>query len=217
VDRPGPIVVFVTEADRHHWDRRYSERGIAPVSENGPPPPPVFAHVEHLFPIEGRALELACGRGRGAVWLASRGMDYWGVDVSPVGIDLARELASLSGMADRCRFDVVDLDDGLPEGPPVDLLFCYLFRDPRLDQAMMERLAPGGLLAVAVLSEVGVGPGSFRARPGELRGAFGGLEILDGGEREGMARILARQHCHSTPAPTMASTMTDAIRSPLRN
>jgi hypothetical protein len=121
-------------------------------------------------------------------------MDYWGVDVSAVGIDLARKLTSLSGVADRCRFDVVDLDEGLPAGPPVDLLFCHLFRDPRLDRAMIERLAPGGLLAVAVLSEVGVGPGEFRARPGELRDAFGTLEIVDEGEGEGMARILARRH-----------------------
>jgi hypothetical protein len=58
---------------------------------------------------------------------------------------------------------------------------------------MIERLAPGGLLAVAVLSEVGVGPGEFRARPGELRDAFGTLEIVDEGEGEGMARILARR------------------------
>lgn len=165
---------------------------MAPVSENVPPPP-AFAHVEHFFPTEGHALELACGRGRGAVWLAARGMDYWGVDVSPVGIDLARELTLLCGVADRSRFDVVDLDDGLPEGPPVDLLFCYLFRDQRLDRSMMDRLAPRGLVAVAVLSEVGVGPGAFRIRPGELRDAFGELEVLDEGEGEGMARILARR------------------------
>jgi hypothetical protein len=58
---------------------------------------------------------------------------------------------------------------------------------------MMERLAPGGLLAVAVLSEVGAGPGEFRAQPGELRVVFAPLEILDEGEGEGMARILARR------------------------
>jgi SAM-dependent methyltransferase len=120
-------------------------------------------------------------------------MEVWAVDVSPVAIDLARQFASLSGVADRCRFDVVDLDDGLPKGPPVDLLFCYLFRDQRLDQAMMERLVPGGLLAIAVLSEVDVGPGEFRVRPGELRDAFGELEILDEGEGEGLARIFARR------------------------
>lgn len=127
------------------------------------------------------------------MWLARRGMDVWAVDVSPVAIDLARELTSLSGVADRCRFDVVDLDDGLPEGPPVNLVLCYLFRDQRLDRAVMERLAFGGLLAVAVLSEVGAGPGEFRARPGELRDAYGEFGILDDGEGEGMAWILARR------------------------
>lgn len=165
---------------------------MAPLDEH-PLPPSAFAHVEHLFPTEGIALELACGVGRGAVWLASRGMDCWGLDVSPVGIALARNLASRYLMEDRCRFDVVDLDHGLPAGPPVDLVFCHLFRDPRLDGAIVERLAPGGMLAVAALSEVDAGPGKFRARPGELREAFGVLEILDEGEGDGIARILARR------------------------
>jgi SAM-dependent methyltransferase len=120
-------------------------------------------------------------------------MEIHGVDVSPVAIDLARRLAVDSGVADRCRFDVVDLDGGLPPGPDVDLLFCYLFRDQRLDQAMMDRLLPGGLLAVAVLSEVGAGPGPFRARPGELRDAFDELNVLVEGEEDGMAWLLARR------------------------
>ncbi len=182
----------MSEEDRRHWDARYNEGGPAPV---GPDlPPPVFARFEDLFPTGGLALDVACGRGRGALWLASRGMEIYGVDVSPVAIDLARELVSSSEFADRCRFDVVDLDGGLPECPPVDLLFCHLFRDPRLDRAMIDRLAQGGLLAVAVLSEVGAGPGRFRAKPGELRGAFGELELLvEGeGEGEGQAWILGR-------------------------
>lgn len=119
-------------------------------------------------------------------------MEVYGVDVSSVAIDLARELVSRSGFADRCRFDVVDLDDGLPECPPVDLLLCHLFRDARLDRAIIDRLAPGGLLAVAVLSEVDVGPGPFRAQPGELRAALGDLELLVEGEGEGKAWILGR-------------------------
>jgi hypothetical protein len=126
-------------------------------------------------------------------------MDYWGVDVSAVGIDLARKLTSLYGVADRCRLDVFDLDAGLPPGPLVDLLLCHLFRDPRLDGAMIERLAPGGMLAVAVLSEVGAGPGEFRAGPGELRDAFGTLEIVDEGEGDGVARILARRPLQPAP------------------
>lgn len=180
----------MTEEDRRHWDERYREYGPAP---EGTVPPPLLAPHEHLFPATGSALELACGRGRCAVWLAARGLHVWGVDVSPVAVGLARDLASRHGVADRCRFDVVDLDGGLPEGPPVDLVLCHWFRDARLDRPVVDRLAPGGLLAMVVLSEVDVGPGSFRARPGELRDAFSDLEILAEGEAGGEAWLLARR------------------------
>ena len=187
----------MSEARRQHWDPRYREGGVAPILQV-PPPLPALAPVDHLFPTRGQVLEIACGRGRGAVWLASRGLTYWGVDVSPVAIDLARQLVERSELAHRCRFDVFDLDAGLPDGDAVDLVLSYLFRDSRLDRAVVDRLVPGGLLAVAVRSEVDVGPedfpdGSQRARPGELRDAFGHLEILNEGEGDGMARILARK------------------------
>lgn len=185
--------MHVSEDDRQHWDRRYAELGQAPVFESGPPAPPVFETAADLFPTSGLALEIACGRGRGAVWLAARGMQVWAVDVSPVAIEFARELASRSSVADRCHFSVVDLDDGLPVGPPVDLVFIHLFRNARLDQAVIDRLVPGGLLAIAVRSEVDVGPGSFRARPGELREAFSSLEVIADGEGAGMAWFVARR------------------------
>ena len=181
----------MSEADRLRWDRRHSQDGEPRVGQEGPPP--VFAPFEHLFPSEGRALDIACGSGRAAVWLARRGMEVLGVDVSPVAIERARRFAALSGMADRCRFEVVDLHDGLPEGPDVDLVLCHFFRDERLDRAIVDRLAPGGILAIAALSEVGSGPGSFRARPGDLREAFADLDVLTEGEGEGLAWLVGRR------------------------
>jgi hypothetical protein len=62
-----------------------------------------------------------------------------------------------------------------------------------LGQAIVDRLKPGGLLATAVLSEVGAEPGRFRARPGELREAFGSMEILVEGEGKGMAWLIGRR------------------------
>lgn len=182
----------VSRDDRERWDRKHARSVPAPALDP-PPPPPVFAHVEHHFPSGGDALDIACGRGEGAVWLASRGMSYRGVDVSPVAIAMAEDLAGATGVIGRCRFEVWDLDDGLPPGAPVDLLFCHMFRDPDLYEAMVDRVAPGGLLAMAALSEVGGKPGEYRCRPGELREAFGHLHVLDEGEGQGLARILGRK------------------------
>lgn len=181
----------MAEGDRRRWDERYAARGAPPVSA-GEPPDLLARHAQE-FPAAGRALDLACGQGFGAVWLARRGLDVRGFDVSAVAIDQAREVARLAGVADRCRFEVFDLDDGLPPGPPVDVILCHKFRDPRLDRAIIERLAPGGLLAIAALSEVGAAPGPFRAAPGELPAAFAELEQLDAGEGDGQAWLLARR------------------------
>lgn len=183
----------MSATDRADWDARYAELGMAPADGGFDEPPPAFSHAVHLFPTAGRALEVACGRGRGVVWLARRGLEVWAVDVSPVAIDLSRRLVVAAGVADRCHLAVHDLDDGLPATPPVDLLLCYLFRDSELDGAMEERLAPGGMLAIATLSEVGAEPGRFRVRSGELLDAFSGLDVLDHGEADGMAWLLGRR------------------------
>jgi SAM-dependent methyltransferase len=180
----------VTKEDRRRWDERYTSQGPTLVGAVGPPG--AFAAHAEAFPTAGRALDLACGPGLGAVWLAGRGLNVWGLDVSPVAIAQARDLAEHSGVADRCRFDVVDLDEGLPDGPLVDVILCHKFRDRRLDRAIIERLAPRGLLAIAVLSEVGAAPGPFRAAAGELPAAFGDLNLVAAGEGEGYAWLLAR-------------------------
>lgn len=180
----------MSDEDRRHWDERYADADRVPAEFCLPD---TFAPAEHMFPLEGRALEIACGRGEMSVWLANRGMNMLGVDVSPVAVDLARQLASRSGVADRCRFEVWDLDEGLPPGPPMDLMICHMFREPRLDRLMVDRLRPGGVLAIATLSEVGAEPGRFRARPGELRDAYIGLEILADAEGDGVAYFLGRK------------------------
>lgn len=153
----------------------------------------MFAGYQQLLPRAGRALDIACGQGLAAVWLARRGLSVHGLDVSEVAIDQARRLAERAGVAQRCRFDVVDLDDGIPAGPPVELVHVHKFRDRRLDQPIIERLAPGGLLAIVVLSQVGATSGPFRAVPGELPAAFAVLQALAAGEDDGQAWLLARR------------------------
>ena len=180
----------MTEEDRARWDARYARLGPPSVGAAGPPP--WLVPYADLFPTAGHAFDLACGPGSDAVWLAARGVDVRGLDVSAVAIDQARDLARRSGVEQRCRFELVDLDDGLPAGPPVAAVLCHKFRDRRLDAAIVERLAPGGLLAITALSEVGAGPGRFRVPPGELVAAFAALEVITRGERDGEAWLLAR-------------------------
>lgn len=179
----------MSQQDRLDWDIAYRGHQAA---GGEPGLPAVFAGHAEVFPTAGVALEVACGTGAGSVWLARRGLEVRGVDVSPVAVDHAETLAARHDLADRCRFDVVDLDDGLPAGPPVDVVLCHRFRDPRLYQPMSERLRAGGVLAVCVLSEVGAAPGRFRAAPGELVSAFTGLDVIAAGEGGGQAWLLAR-------------------------
>jgi len=184
----------MADEDRERWDQRYAARAPAGVEDVGPPA--ALADVVSSLPVEGDALEVACGEGTASVWLAQRGMRVLGVDGSTVAVDRALLLADRAGLSDRCRFEVVDLDDGLPSGPPVDLLLCHLFDAPELDEAMVERLAPGGTLAVAVLSEVGGVAGRYRVGPGALLERFGArpdLQVLDHREADGVARLLARR------------------------
>ena len=182
----------MSDDDRGRWDSRYGDS--APATADEIALPAVFAPSADLFPASGQALEIACGRGLAAVWLARRGMDVVGLDISPVAVSQADELARVAEVATRCRFVVADLDDGLPEGPLANVVLCHKFRDSRLDSGLMSRLAPNGILAVSALSEVGASPGPFRVKPGELRRAFGALEVIAEGEDAGLAWLLARRN-----------------------
>lgn len=185
----------MSDDDRLRWDRRYA--GQPPLSVDDVALPAVFAPFVDTVPTYGHAVELACGRGGASVWLARRGLDVLAVDVSGEAIAAAESVAAAtlaagSGAAGSCRFVVADLDSGLPDGPAAHFILCHRFRDARLDAAILGRLAPGGLLAISVLSEVGAAPGPFRAPAGELSRAFASLEIIGSGEADGEAWLFAR-------------------------
>ncbi len=178
-----PKVTAVSATDRLRWDDRYARRGPPGADAVGPG---VLAVQTDEVPTQGTALDLACGQGGTAVWLAARGLRVLGVDVSPVAIAQAEDLAEQTGMAGRCRFGVADLDDGPPDGT-FDVVVCQRFRDPRLDRVLVDRLAPGGLLAVSALRH-----GRFGASAEQLRDAFAALDIVDAGESDGIARLVGR-------------------------
>jgi SAM-dependent methyltransferase len=176
--------------DRERWDGRFAAVGAAEV----PAPPTGLLGSVELLPAGGRALDVACGRGATAVWLAERGFVVEAVDVSPVALGFAAGLAAAHGVADRVRWHAHDLDAGLPAGlgSGFAVVVCQRFRDPRLYPALAGALAPGGLLVLTVLSRVGDEGGPFRAEPGELAAAFGGLDVLAHREGDGEAALVAR-------------------------
>ena len=181
----------MSDEDRVHWDRLYADRNVGSTDDVALPK--AFQPYTEKFPDAGRALDLACGSGGAAVWLAQRGLEVRGYDVSAVAITQARELAERCGVASHCRFEQVDLDDGLPAGHRVNVVICNRFRDRRLDRPIVARLIDGGLLAISALSEVGAAPGRFRAKAGELRLAFDGLHVIAEREADGEAWLLARR------------------------
>ena len=98
----------------------------------------------------GRALDLACGEGRNAVWLAERGWEVTGVDFSDVALVKAAELAASRGV--EVDWVVADVLEYEPEPHAYDLVAVLYLQLPR--EAMLrairgaaDAVAPGGTLA----------------------------------------------------------------------
>ncbi|WP_232663584.1 class I SAM-dependent methyltransferase [Pseudonocardia sp. TRM90224] len=174
----------MSDADAARWDARHAVATVAV-----PMPPDALRGREELLPAGGAALDVACGRGVVAAWLAERGFAVDAVDVSPVAIAAGERLAP--GVRWWCH----DLDRGLPDGcvGPYDVVVCQRFRDLTLYPVLRRVLAPGGLLVVTVLSEVDDEPGPFRAPAGELLAEFGDLDVVAHREGDGEASLVARE------------------------
>ncbi len=139
---PGPEAA----PDAAAWDRRYADRELLWTAE---PNRFVADATRDLTP--GRALDLAAGEGRNAVWLAERGWQVTAVDFSTVGLAKARQLAARRGVT--VAWVTADLVEWEPPRAAFDLVvIAYLHAGPRLLATVLERavdaLAPGGTLVV---------------------------------------------------------------------
>lgn len=126
------------------WDRRYGERELIWTAE---PNRFLVAEVESLEP--GRGLDLACGEGRNAVWLADAGWRMTGVDFSPVALEKARDLAAARGV--EAQWVVADLFDYRPDPEAFDLVLIFYLQVPEAQRRKVVRaaataVAPGGTL-----------------------------------------------------------------------
>ena len=156
------------------WDQRY--RAGEHTSEA---PAPLLVEIAgRLAP--GEALDLACGAGRNALYLAARGWKVTAVDGSPVAVELTRERAERSGV--ELKTSIADLDRAEFTIRPQSFdLICdcyYMQRD--LFLKMKAGLRPGGIIVSIVHITGSDQPEAAerRAAPGELRRFFDGWKIL---------------------------------------
>jgi len=178
----------VSERDREKWNARYREGAYA---ERAHPSrlverwtPRVRALLEAVAPGERpRALDVACGAGRNAVWLTESGFQVDAIDISEAGLERARASAAARGLAVDWHY--LDLEAGLPAdfgGYDLIVVIRYLNRD--LLRELGARLRPGGFLLCEIhmaTDAAVIGPTSaeFRVAPGELPQLSKGLEILE--------------------------------------
>ncbi|MEW9550399.1 FAD-dependent oxidoreductase [Nonomuraea sp. NPDC050783] len=130
------------------WDDRYGEQeriwsgqpNLALVREAGDLP-------------AGRALDLGCGEGADAIWLATRGWRVTAADVSRVALARAAEEAARAGVADRVEWQRHDLAESFPEGS-YDLVSASYLHSPvelpreEILRAAADAVAPGGVLLI---------------------------------------------------------------------
>jgi SAM-dependent methyltransferase len=123
--------------DKKRWDERFTEKGLALGMKANPF---LRKHIDLLPP--GRALDIATGEGRNAVFLAQHGFQVDAVDISEVGLEKARKLARKAGL--RIRTIPADLDIyPIPE-EHYDLIANFYFLDRSLISKIRGGLKKGG-------------------------------------------------------------------------
>ena len=134
--------------EQSSWDERYGGEGRI---WSGRPNAVLVDEAGDLTP--GRAVDLGCGEGGDAIWLAERGWQVTAVDFSEAGLTRAAGHAADRGVADRVEWRQADLRSWRPDGEQWDLVtshFLHLLDDGMLEatRRMAEAVAPGGTLIV---------------------------------------------------------------------
>jgi len=133
---------------REFWNQRYS----APEYIFGTSPNRFLVSQQHLFKPGDRVLDLACGEGRNSVWLASLGCSVLGMDVSPLALTKARQLAADRGVT--VTWQEADVRSWQWQPDAFDAVVCIFiqFAEPaqrvRLFSGFQTTLKAGGKLVL---------------------------------------------------------------------
>jgi SAM-dependent methyltransferase len=160
------------------WDERFRD-GDYP---HEPEPSPVLRSMVETFP-DGRALDVATGTGRNAVFLAEAGYDVDAIDQSREGLRITRERAEQRGITDRLSLVHADAKEyDYPESR-YDVVTISFFRTLDRLNDVKDALRPGGILFYQHhlrSPEATVGPSGdrYRFRANELLHACLDLTVL---------------------------------------
>lgn len=172
--------------DQKRWDERYRGRGF--VFPKGPHP---FLKKHFRLLPKGRALDLAAGEGRNAIFLAEKGFEVDAVDISEVALKKARQWAREKGV--KIRTVVGDLDSYIIGEASYDVILNFYFLRRRLIPKIKRGLNKGGKVVFETYlleqRSIGVaGPKNPRyfLKPNELLNWFRDFRVLV--YREGVFR-----------------------------
>jgi SAM-dependent methyltransferase len=189
-----------THPDHHHhadeasevaeWNERYRDRDQI---WSGRPNGALVAEVAHQAP--GRALDVGCGEGADAVWLAQQGWSVTAVEVAEVALERARAAATAAGV------EVTWLHDGIADARlspgSFDLVTAQYpaFRkrpDGATEQALLDAVAPAGTLLFVTHADMdaerakahGFDPADYVGTDDVLAALDAGWEVVTDEERE---------------------------------
>lgn len=189
------------KTDRKRWDKRFGTKEFA----LGKKPNPFLKRHIHLLP-KGKALDMATGEGRNAVFLAQNGFEVDAVDISEKGLKKARKLAREKGV--KVNALLVDLNHYQIEKDRYDLIANFYFLKRRLIPKVRKGLKQGGrvifetyLLEHRTLATGGPKQAKYFLKPNELLRLFKNFRILfyregifrEGGRRKAIASLIAEK------------------------
>ena len=168
--------ITMNDETRHKWDAIYGK-----ADKVSGAPARVLVENHHLLPSQGRALEVACGRGRNALFLAAQGLETWAWDISKVAIEALADEAKRQGY--QIHAEARDIMEQPPEAGDFDVIVVSHFLERGLVQLLRQALRPEGLLFYQTFTRTRVterGPSNpeFRLRDNELLHLCDGMRIL---------------------------------------
>lgn len=182
----------MNEGERERWNERYSE--------GEPPTDPAAVLSEHVEGLpDGRALDVATGGGRNAIFLAERGYAVDAIDISEAGLEIARERAAERGVSDAIEFVRADIEDHEFPREAYDVIVVAHYYSLNVVPALKRALASGGVLLYEHRLQPPEGSRRFRFHPNDLLRACLDLRIvrydepMEITEEDATVRLVARR------------------------